>query len=86
MKTGVIIAAAAVAIAGAAGIYMVDIDQTEEARLPDVEVTVEGGNLPEFDAEIGDIDIGTEEITVTVPTVDVQTPDQESNEQIVSND
>lgn len=81
MKTGSIIAAiAAVAVIGF-GIYMIDIDQTEEASLPDVDVTVEGGNMPEFEADVGDIDVRTEEVTVTVPTIDVQSPEEEAAEE-----
>lgn len=77
MNTGKLLAViAAVAIAVFA-FYMIDIDQTEEARMPDVDVTVEGGSLPEFDAEVGDIDVGTEEVTVTVPTIEVETPEDE---------
>ena len=77
MKLGAILGIVVVAIAIAFGIYMVDIDQTEEARLPDVDVSVEGGNLPEFDAEVGDIDVGSKEVTVEVPTVDIQSPEEE---------
>ena len=66
---GVIVAAAVVAF----GIFMIDIDQTEEARLPDVDVNVEGGNLPEFDADVGSIEVGTAEETVTVPEVEITT-------------
>lgn len=90
---GVIAAAAVVGF----GIYMIDIDQTEEARLPDVDVSVEGGNLPEFDAEVGSIEVGsteetvtvpdveitTQEATVTVPTLDINAP--EDNEQVLQN-
>lgn len=77
MKPGVIIGAVALVALIAFGIYMVDIDQTEEARLPNVEVTAEGGNMPEFDAEVGDIDVGSKEVTVEVPTVDVESPEEE---------
>lgn len=72
MKTVGVIAVAAVAVlALGAGVYMVDIDQTEEAEFP--EVSVEGGNLPEFDAEMGSISIGEQE--VTVPTLEVTPPE-----------
>ena len=69
---GVLVAIAVVAFA----IYMIDIDQTEEARLPDVEVNVEGGNMPEFEAKTGEIETGTKEVTVEVPTVDIKTPEE----------
>ena len=81
--TAVLGAIAAVAVI-AFGVYMIDVDQTEEARLPDVDVSVEGGNLPEFDAEVGDIETGTEEVTVTVPTVDIQSPEEDAEEDRVA--
>lgn len=72
MKTGVAVALGVVAVAVVAGgVYMIDVDQTQEARLPDVDVSVEGGQMPEFDAEVGSIDIVTEEATVEVPDVEV---------------
>ena len=73
MKTGTIIAIAVAAVVIVAGFYMIDIDQTEEAALP--EVTVEGGNLPEYEADVGSIEI-TEE-TVTVPGIEITTPEEE---------
>lgn len=78
MKTGTILAIAVAAIVAVVGVYMVDINQTEEASLP--EVTVEGGNMPEFDADVGSIEI-TEE-TVTVPSLEVNPPE---NDDIASN-
>ncbi|WP_424972794.1 hypothetical protein [Dinoroseobacter sp. S76] len=74
MKTPYVVAAAVAAVMLVAGtVYMVDIDQTEEAALPDV--TIEGGNLPEFEAEVGDVSVG--ETTVTVPTLEIETPEEE---------
>lgn len=78
MKVMSVIAVVIAAVAIGFGIYMVDIDQTEEASLPDVELTVEGGNLPEFDAEVGDIEMGTEEVTLEVPTIDIQSPEEDA--------
>lgn len=77
MKPGVVIAAIVAAAAIAFGVFMVDIDMTEEAALPDVDVSVEGGNLPEFDADVGDVEVGSKEVTVTVPTVDIEPPEEE---------
>lgn len=72
MKTGIAIAGAvAVAAVVAVGFYMVDIDQTQETRLPDVDVSVEGGQLPEFNAEVGSVTVGETETTVEVPNVEV---------------
>lgn len=64
---------ATVMAAATLGLAACDVDQTEEAELP--EVNVEGGNMPEFDVETADVDVGTEEVTVDVPTVDVDMPD-----------
>ena len=73
---------AAVAVLGAAaliafGVYMVDVEQTEEASLPNVNITADGGKLPEFDAEVGDVNVGEEDVTVTVPTINIESPEEE---------
>ena len=52
-----------------------DVEQTEEGSLPDVDV--EGGNMPEYDVDTADVDVGTKEKTVTVPDVDVTMPDDQ---------
>jgi hypothetical protein len=70
-----LIAAAVVVVAGA--VYMVDIDTVEEARLPDVELSVEGGNLPEYDAQVGSISVDTETEQVTVPDVEITTQEMD---------
>ncbi|MGH7477497.1 MAG: hypothetical protein ACRELD_14620 [Longimicrobiales bacterium] len=48
-------------------------EQTEEGELPDVEV--EGGNLPEYDVDAADVEVGTDTQTITVPDIDVSPPD-----------
>lgn len=52
-------------------------EQTQEGELPDVDVTAEGGQLPEYDVETADVEVGTREETVTVPDVDVTMPDEQ---------
>ena len=54
-----------------------DVDQTEEGRMP--EVNVEEGNMPEYDVEPVDVQVETGTDTVEVPTldVDVTQPDAE---------
>jgi hypothetical protein len=77
MKTSVAVVGglvAAVVIAGA--IYLIDIDQTQEGSLPDVDVSVEGGELPKFDAEVGSIEMTEEEVTVEVPKVEVTSEEE----------
>ena len=76
MRPGIIIAAIVAVIAVAFGVYMIDIDQTQEAQLPEVEI--EGGQMPEFSAETGDVDVEEEEVTVTVPTLEVTPPEEET--------
>ncbi|UWR20941.1 hypothetical protein [Sulfitobacter sp. S190] len=72
MKTAGTIAAIALgAVVIAAGVYMIDIDQTQEARLPDVNIDVEEGQMPAFDAEVGEINLTQEEVTVETPDIDV---------------
>ncbi|PJI84469.1 hypothetical protein BC777_3529 [Yoonia maricola] len=79
MKIASILAIVIAAIAIGFGIYMVDIDQTQEASLPDVDVSVEGGSLPEFSADVGDIETGTEEITLEVPTIEFESPEEDDS-------
>jgi hypothetical protein len=50
---------------------LIDINQTKETRLPDVKVETTGGQAPTFDADVADVDVGTKEETITVPTIDV---------------
>ena len=52
------------------GIAACDVDQTEEGSLPDVDV--EGGQVPEYDVDAADVDVGTDTTTVITPNVDVQ--------------
>lgn len=48
-----------------------DVDKTQDGELPSVDVDVDGGQLPEYDIDTADIDVGTREATVSVPDVDV---------------
>ncbi|MEM7728671.1 MAG: hypothetical protein AAF311_05280 [Pseudomonadota bacterium] len=75
--TGWIIGGLALLALGAAAIYLTDIDLTQTAELP--EVSVEGGQMPAVDMDVADIDVGSEEMTVSVPTIDI-TPPQEGEE------
>ena len=78
MKLGAILGIIVVVLAIIFGIYMIDFDMAG-GEAPDVDVSVDGGELPEVDAEVGDVDVGSEEVTVEVPTVDVQSPEEEGN-------
>lgn len=57
----------------AIGMTACDVDQTEEGQAPDVEV--QEGELPAYDVEGPDVNV-TED-TVTVPDIDVNTPNNE---------
>ena len=51
-----------------------DVDQTKEGNLPDVDINATGGDLPEYNVEGPTVNVGTENKTVQVPTVDVDVP------------
>lgn len=73
-KIGTIVAVgAAVVILGAAALYLVDVDQTKEAQLPTVAVDVDSGQMPEFDVDVAEVNIGSKKVGVDVPTMDVET-------------
>ena len=75
-----LIAAAAVACSALA-LGACDVDQTEEGEMPEVQ----GGNMPEYDVEAADVDVGTEKKTVDVPTIDVESPDDAEGEPATGN-
>ena len=54
----------------------INLGQTQEAKLP----RVEGGQLPKFDADVGDVDVGTKTETIEVPTIDVDTAKTDASE------
>lgn len=70
MRKIVILAATGLAILG---LSACDVEQTEEGDMP--EVTVEGGNLPEYDVDVPEVDVTTEETTIDVPVIDVEAAD-----------
>lgn len=74
-KKAAAIALGAVLVAGiaAAAFYLVDIDQTQEARIPDVNVSVEDGQMPKFDINVADVTVTQKEVEVDVPTLGVET-------------
>lgn len=74
MTFGKIVAGVVLVVVVALGVYLLDIDQTEEGSFPSV--SIEEGSLPEYDAEVGDVDVG--ERDVTLPTLDVEPPGEDS--------
>ena len=52
---------------------ILDMTQTKEAKLPDVDVSAQGGQAPAFDVDAKEVVVGTTETNVSVPDVDVDT-------------
>lgn len=48
------------------------VQQEQEAELPEADLDVQGGQWPEYDVRWADIDVGTEQRTITVPVVRVE--------------
>ncbi|MDB5672847.1 MAG: hypothetical protein JWO25_3806 [Alphaproteobacteria bacterium] len=63
-----IMAAACLTIAGC------KVSKTQDAKLPDVEVNATGGQLPEFNVQGPEVDVGSKNETIKVPTVSVKAP------------
>jgi hypothetical protein len=47
------------------------VEQTEEGRMPDVDIDVEDGNLPKYDVDAPDVDVTVKDREIKVPDVDV---------------
>ncbi len=56
------------------GLAACDVDQTKEAKLPDIDVNATGGQAPEFEVTGPDVDVKMENKTVQVPDVDINIP------------
>lgn len=76
MKTRKILALA-VAPLFAFGMTACDVDQTEEGQAPDVEV--EGGQVPEYDVDAADVDVGADTTTIETPDINVEDADAEGD-------
>jgi hypothetical protein len=48
-----------------------DVNQTKDAKMPDVNVSAQGGQAPAFDVDAKEVVVGTTETNVSVPDVDV---------------
>lgn len=57
------------------GLSACKVNKTQDAKLPKVQVTAAGGQLPKFSVEGPKVDVGTKTETIKVPTVHVTTPD-----------
>lgn len=50
------------------------VNKTQEGKLPEVNVSAKGGQLPEYNVQGPKVDVGSKNETVKVPTVKVKTP------------
>lgn len=73
LKQLLLLAPVALLLAFSAG-CTVEREQAGEA--PDVDVSVDPGQVPEYDVEGPDVDVTTEKETVDVPDVDVSTEEK----------
>jgi hypothetical protein len=56
------------------------VEQEEEGNLPEYEIEqTEEGNLPEYDVDADDIEITTEQRTITVPDIDIEPADDDDD-------
>jgi hypothetical protein len=73
------IIAAALAGVGALGLTACDVQKTQNGQMP--EVNVSGGQLPEYNVTGPDVNVGTENKVIQVPTVDVKTGSEKKKEE-----
>ena len=63
-------------IAYAIGLF--NVDTSGDLKTPDVDVAVEGGEVPDVQVETGRVDVGTETEKIKVPDVDVDVKTDEA--------
>lgn len=69
---GFIIGGLAVVGVAFAALTLIDVDVDDAGELPSVSIDAEGGELPEVDVDVADVDVGMKETKVKVPDVDVE--------------
>jgi hypothetical protein len=57
----------------ALGLAACSVEQTEEGEMPDVDV--DAGQMPEYDVQPADVDVGWDTTTVRTPTIDINEPE-----------
>ena len=62
---------------GAYSVGLLNIGTTGELKTP--EVSVSGGEVPNVEVETGRVNVGTREMTVDVPTVEVERADDDAS-------
>jgi hypothetical protein len=53
-----------------------DVDTKGNAQLPDVDVNASGGEIPDVEVTGPEVNVGTENKTIQVPTVDVDAAEE----------
>lgn len=66
----VLLAIALLVVIALLSLGFINIDQTQTAALPSIKV--EGGQAPEFKADVGKVELGTRNETVELPTLSVE--------------
>ena len=63
-------------VVGAAALVfkLVDVDVDGDLKAP--RVSVDGGEVPDVDVDVADVDVGSKEVEVKVPDVDVDVKDE----------
>ena len=79
----IILALAALVLLVLLGTGVLNVNQTKEAKLPDVDVSAEGGQAPAFDVDAKEVVVGTTETNVTVPDVDVDSKETQVDVPVV---
>ena len=71
----------AFAMTSALALTACNVDKTQEGELPDVDVEVQDpGQVPKYDVDAPDVDVGTKDVTVPVPDIDVEPADEDEND------
>jgi hypothetical protein len=66
----IVVAVLLAAVAWALGLF--NVDTSGKLQAPRVEV--QGGEVPDVQVETADIEVGTKETTIEVPTIDIERP------------
>ena len=79
-----ILAVTALILALATG--LLNIEQTRQAQVPQIEtkdggVSARGGQSPAFDIETGSVSVGSSQRNVTVPTIEVTPANEQASAQ-----
>lgn len=57
-------------VGGSMAVAGCDLEKTQDGELPEVEV--KAGQLPKYDVDVAEVEVGTQETKVKVPDVDVK--------------